>query len=155
MKFKEAIGLLLAGIILGVCLTLWGNAIKESAEKKEGEVASVKWKTNHFMLNESNLMDELIAQGISFPEIVQAQAVLETGHFKSYACKTQNNLFGLRKSDGTYMSFEHWTDAVAAYKRYIQKWKAPPNDYYHYLDSMGYAEDTSYTTKLKQIVNQK
>ena len=138
-----------------MCLTLWGNAIKESAEKKEGEVASVKWKTNHFMLNESNLMDELIAQGVEFPEIVQAQAVLETGHFKSYACKTQNNLFGLRKSDGTYMSFEHWTDAVAAYKRYIQKWKAPPNDYYHYLDSMGYAEDTSYTTKLKQIVNQK
>ena len=153
MKFKEAIGLFILGIAIGVCFTLWGYAIKESADKTEGEVASVKWKTDHFKLNESNLYDELIAQGVQFPEIVQAQAVLETGYFKSYACKTQNNLFGLRKSDGTYMSFEHWTDAVAAYKKYIQKWKVPPNNYYQYLDSLGYAEDKTYTTKLKQLVN--
>lgn len=144
-----------AGLILGVCLTLWGYAIKESAEKKEGEVASLKWRQNHFMLSEENLYAELIAQGVQFPEIVQAQAVLETGHFKSYACKAQNNLFGLRKLDGTYMSFEHWTDAVAAYKKYIQRWKHPPSNYYHYLDSLGYAEDKTYVEKVKQIVKQK
>ena len=97
-------------------------------------------------------MNELKAQDVQFPEIVAAQALLETGNFKSCACINGNNLFGLRKKDSTYMSFEHWTDCVAAYKKYIQKWKQPPNDYYKYLDDLGYAEDTSYTTKLKQMV---
>ena len=97
-------------------------------------------------------MNELKAQDIQFPEIVAAQAKLETGNFKSYACINRNNLFGLRKKDSTYMSFEHWTECVTAYKKYIQKWKQPPNDYYKYLDDLGYAEDESYTTKLKQMV---
>lgn len=66
--------------------------------------------------------------------------------------KTLNNLFGLRNNDSTYMSFEHWTDAVAAYKKYIQKYESPPDDYYEYLDKLGYAEDKNYTTKLKQII---
>lgn len=97
-------------------------------------------------------MNELKAQDVQFPEIVAAQALLETGNFKSYSCINRNNLFGLRKKDGTYMSFEHWTECVAAYKKYIQKWKQPPSDYYKYLDNLGYAEDTSYTIKLKQMV---
>lgn len=154
MKIKEIIGLFLIGVALGVICTLWWQAIQESAGKAQGEVASVQWRQNHFKLNEDNLYNELIAQGVSFPEIVVAQAKLETGHFKSYACLQNNNLFGLRKKDSTYMAFSHWTDCVAAYKEYIQKWDDPPNDYYHYLDSIGYAEDTSYVAKVKELVNQ-
>ena len=155
MKVKTIAALLIVGAILGVGFTLWWQAIQKSAEEKQGEVASVQWRHNHFKLNESNLMDELVAQGVEFPEIVMAQAILETGNFKSYACLKRNNLFGLRKKDSTYMSFEHWTDAVAAYKKFIQKWKHPPSDYYDYLNRLGYAEDSSYVAKVKQIVNQK
>lgn len=143
------------GIFVGAICVLWFQAMDREAKKKEGEVASVKWRQNHFMLSEENLYNELVAQGVDFPEIVQAQAVLETGHFKSYACLEQNNLFGLRKGDGTYMSFDHWTNAVAAYKKFIQKYDQPPNDYYKYLEELGYAEDPKYITKLKQIVNKK
>ena len=155
MKVKEFIGVILIGIILGICFTIWGQAMYQQAEESENkEVANVKWRQNHFKLNESNLQDELLAQGVQFPEIVMAQAILETGHFKSYACINKNNLFGLRKGDGTYMSFDHWTDAVAAYRKYIQKWDDPPNDYYEYLDRLGYAEDSSYVAKVKEIVRQ-
>lgn len=142
----------LIGAFVGAICVRWYWAMEGEAEKAEGEVASVKWRQNHFMLSEENLMNELKAQDVQFPEIVAAQALLETGNFKSYACTNRNNLFGLRKKDSTYMSFEHWTECVAAYKKYIQKWKQPPNDYYKYLDNLGYAEDTSYTTKLKQMV---
>lgn len=142
----------LIGIFVGAVCVLWYQAMKRQCEKINGEVASVVWRQNHFLLSEENLMNELKAQDIQFPEIVAAQALLETGNFKSYACINRNNLFGLRKKDSTYMSFEHWTDCVAAYKKYIQEWKQPPNDYYKYLDDLGYAEDASYTIKLKQMV---
>ena len=142
----------LIGIFVGAVCVLWYQSMERQCEKINGEVASVVWRQNHFLLSEENLMNELKAQDVQFPEIVAAQALLETGNFKSCACINGNNLFGLRKKDSTYMSFEHWTDCVAAYKKYIQKWKQPPNDYYKYLDDLGYAEDTSYTTKLKQMV---
>ena len=142
----------LIGIFVGAACVLWYQSVKKRCEEAEEEVASVVWRQNHFLLSGENLMSELKAQEVQFPEIVAAQALLETGHFKSHACINKNNLFGLRKKDSTYMSFEHWTDCVAAYKKYIQKWKQPPSDYYKYLDDLGYAEDTAYTTKLKQMV---
>lgn len=142
----------LIGIFVGAVCVLWYQSVKRQCEKINGEVVSVVWRQNHFLLSKENLMNELKAQDVQFPEIVAAQALLETGNFKSYSCINRNNLFGLRKKDGTYMSFGHWTECVAAYKKYIQKWKQPPSNYYKYLDNLGYAEDTSYTTKLKQMV---
>lgn len=128
--------------------------LEEPNEPNEEEIVSVKWRKDHFKLSEENLYNELVAQGVDFPEIVTAQALLETGHFKSYACLQQNNLFGLRDNKGKYMSFPHWTDAVAAYKKYIQRYNHPvPEDYYVYLQELGYAEDPQYIDKLKQIVN--
>lgn len=127
---------------------------EEPNEPNEEEIVSVKWRQDHFKLSEENLYNELVAQGVDFPEIVTAQALLETGRFKSYACLQQNNLFGLRDNKGKYMSFPHWTDAVAAYKKYIQRYNHPvPEDYYAYLQELGYAEDPQYIDKLKQIVN--
>lgn len=148
----------LMGVTLGVCGTLWGQAIKkESLRRAEGEPVSVEWKVDHLKLSKANLYDELVAQGVEFPEIVLAQAILETGHFKSNACISKNNLFGLKKRGGTYMSFSHWTDCVAAYKEYIQKWEKGrrPPDYYEYLRKLGYAKDPRYAAKLKEIVKKK
>lgn len=153
MKVKDLLLFFFFGMVIGVCITFWGISFAKGINKPEEEIANVRWKANHFHLNESNLMDELLAQGVEFPEIVVAQAILETGYFKSYSCTQRNNLFGLKQKDGTYMSFDHWTESVFAYKKYIQKWDDTPNDYYHYLDSIGYAEDKIYIEKVKQIVN--
>lgn len=153
--FKQICCSILIGSVVGFICAFWGQSMKDQADKLEGEVASIKWRQNHFILSEENLHNELIAQGIDFPDIVLAQAILETGHFKSYSCIKKNNLFGLRNRDGTYMSFDHWTLSVAAYKKYIQKYDTLPEDYYKYLDNLGYAEDPEYTIKLKKIVNKK
>ncbi len=154
------------GMALGALFVLWASFLDKEADRRAAEEVlveefndedsiSIKWKQNHFILNKENLYHELIAQDVDFPEIVLAQAVLETGHFKSYSCVQRNNLFGLKNRNGSYMTFEHWTLAVAAYKKYIQKYKSPPADYYKYLNDLGYAGDPSYTAKLKEIVNKK
>lgn len=139
------------GILLGIMLGL-ALSPKESESPNIEIVPDIVWRCDHFALNKENVYRELLIQKVDFPEIVLAQAMLETGNFKSYGCLTRNNLFGLRKKDGNYMSFEHWTFSVAAYKMYIQKYSHPPNDYYQYLQDLGYAEDPNYITKLKQIV---
>lgn len=152
--------LILVGILIGVIGTLWYQAIdKEVQEMKEKEELSkvdtlnIIWRQNHFVLNDSNLYHELVAQDIDYPEIVLAQAQLETGHYTSYSCLKRNNLFGMYNSrTGTYMQFPHWTICVSAYKEYIQKYDSIPKDYYKFLDKLGYAEAPDYTDKLKSII---
>ena len=145
---------IIALLVVDFFIYVYSDNKKENTIVEKEDSVSVQWRQNHFLLSEENLYNELVAQGVDFPEIVTAQALLETGHFKSYACLQQNNLFGLRDNKGKYMSFPHWTDAVAAYKKYIQRYNHPvPEDYYAYLKELGYAEDPQYIDKLKQIVN--
>lgn len=99
------------------------------------------------------LKEALVYYDIQCPEIVYAQAVLETGHFKSMGCLRDNNLFGLYNSrTKRYHKFKHWAESVVAYKEWIQRRYKPPNDYYKFLKRIGYAIDPNYITKLKQIV---
>ena len=144
-----AVGILL-GMMLGLALSP-----KDSESPNIEIVPDIVWRCDHFALNKENVYRELLIQKVDFPKIVLAQAILETGNFKSYGCLTRNNLFGLRKKDGDYMSFEHWTFSVAAYKMYIQRYSHPPRNYYEYLNKLGYAEDSTYIQKVKQIVRQK
>lgn len=103
---------------------------------------------------EEGLMEALDYYGVKHPKIVYAQAVLETGHFKSDLCLNGNNLFGLYNSrKKEYYRFDHWTTSIEAYINFIQYKYKPPNDYYEFLDSIGYAEDPNYISKLKRIVN--
>lgn len=147
------------GIILGVCIGVSICCYKEAysiecttaPREPPIEEINVIWRENPLELNKENLIIELKNQGVEFPEIVAAQAILETGHFKSYVCTNNNNLFGLR-TNGKYLTFKHWTESVAAYKKYIQKWNTKPDNYYTYIEQLGYAEDKSYTKKLKQLV---
>lgn len=141
------------GMLIGMASIWHYYTVSESLEEeKESEDICVKWRTEHFKLSKENLYSELVAQEIDYPEIVLAQAILETGHFKSYSCKVRNNLFGLKRKDGTYMEFDHWTNSVHAYKKYIQKYTEIPNDYYKYLNDLGYAEDSIYVIRVKEIV---
>lgn len=91
---------------------------------------------------------------IKHPEIVYAQAVLETGNFKSNLCVNHNNLFGLYNSrKKEYYRFNHWVESVIFYKYHIQNRYKDPEDYYSFLKRIRYAESPTYTDKLKTIVN--
>lgn len=102
---------------------------------------------------EEGLKEALVFYDIHHPEIVYAQAILETGYFKSQGCLTDNNLFGLYSSKHKrYHKFNHWTLSVIKYKEWVQKRYKPPEDYYHFLQRIGYAEDPQYVNKLRKIV---
>lgn len=93
--------------------------------------------------------DYLVEIGCKHPEIVTAQAVLETGHFKSYSCRTRHNLFGLRYNH-KYLIFNNWKESCDAYISKIQ-YKYKGGDYYTFLKDLGYATDPEYITKVKSI----
>lgn len=101
-------------------------------------------------LNDRTLMKELRKNNISHPEIVLAQAKLETGNYTSSVLKSHNNLFGLRKGS-RYRRFGHWSESVKAYKNLIQS-KYKGGNYYAFLLSTGYAEDHDYIEKLRDFV---
>lgn len=100
------------------------------------------------------IIEALEYHNILYPEIVYAQAILETGHFKSIGCVKHNNLFGLYNSrTNQYHKFNHWEESVIAYKNWIQYRYKPPEDYYDFLQRINYATDPTYISKVKQIVN--
>lgn len=104
---------------------------------------------------QEGLMEALEYYDVKHPKIVQAQAILETGNFTSEGCLVDNNLFGLYDSKRhRYYSFDHWTESVVAYLDYIQYRYKPPNDYYKFLQDIGYAKDPYYINRVKEIVKQ-
>ena len=99
------------------------------------------------------LEEALSYYGLKHKDIVYAQAVLETGHFKSDLCLNGNNLFGLYDSKNhRYYTFDHWKDCVIAYKEMIQYKYKDGDDYLNFLKEIGYARDSEYICKLKKLI---
>lgn len=100
--------------------------------------------------NETALKNEIKMNNIKFPEIVYAQARLETGNFTSNYFKNRNNLFGFRNRKG-YMFFKSWKDCVKFYADWQNKYYNE-GDYYDFLIFINYAEDKNYINKLKLCI---
>ena len=99
------------------------------------------------------LEEALSYYNLEHKDIVYAQAVLETGHFKSDLCLNGNNLFGLYDSKNhRYYTFNHWKDCVIAYKEMIQYKYKDGDDYLNFLKEIGYAGDSEYICKLKKLI---
>ena len=126
------------------------NYIKRLNEDLAMVVPPPEYKAMGAALNRGNLYAEIVRQEVLFPKVVLAQALLETGYFSSRVCWELNNLFGLRKRNGEYMRFEKWEDSVAAYRDYVQ-YKYKGGNYFDFLNRIGYAEDRTYTSKVRQI----
>ena len=109
---------------------------------------------------QEGLMEALEYYEVKHPQIVYAQAILESNWFKSELCVKDNNLFGLYNSkEQKYYTFNHWANSVEAYVRMVQyKYKGekeePPNSYYKFLQDIEYAKDVLYISKLKKLVKQ-
>ena len=91
-----------------------------------------------------NLYEEIRRNGILYPKVVLAQAILETGWFRSSLCRERHNLFGLTNPrTGKYYEFGHWTESVRAYYTKVQ-YKYKGGNYLLWLRDIGYAEDPEY-----------
>lgn len=120
------------------------------------------WEQLQF--NEVNLLKKMKELGIKFPDIVLAQAKIETGHFKSKIFKKNNNLFGMklaRKRQTTaigeqfnHAMYQNWVQSVIDYKiwqdKYASKFKTK-DLYLNYLSDI-YSENDKYINLIKKML---
>jgi uncharacterized FlgJ-related protein len=144
-------------LILFFSSTITSYSVNPEQEKKIREISKIAlWET-------INSMD------IYHPEIVFAQAILETGTFTSSIFKRNNNLFGMKmpskrptvakkpKKKGGYAIYNDWQQSVEDYKLYqsylFRKEKFGKTKYFNYLDKI-YCQNQGYSNKLKKIIKQ-
>lgn len=147
-------------LIIYSIIFLWLIALTVAVRNKDAppdikEVIIVHEKYDDFFKDrEATGVNMLIAceyYGVKYPSIVTAQAILESGNFKSEVFKKYNNPFGLYNSTTkSYYKFNHWTEAIIAYQNMIE-YKYEGGNYYTFLDSIGYAADQDYIRKVKAI----
>ena len=125
-------------------------SLKTELQKKTDDITKSE---NHLPeLTIPSLYKEIIRNGILYPKIVLAQAILETGWFRSSVCRNKHNLFGLTNPrTGKYYEFNHWTESVRAYYTKVQ-YKYKGGNYLLWLDEIGYAEDPNYLVEIISIL---
>lgn len=93
---------------------------------------------------------------IKHPDVVYAQARLESGNFTSSHYRNRNNFLGIYDSKRKrYMSFDHWTDCLVAYRDKVQyryKRNSDREDYLRWLVETGYAQDPNYISKVRKML---
>lgn len=112
--------------------------------------------------SEVALVHYLEELNIKYPDIVYAQAKLESGNFNSPLFKLNNNLFGMttisnrpttcKGSKYGFAYFNTWKDSTLDYLIYqcLYLNDKTYEEYLQYLDSV-YAEDEEYINKIKNI----
>ena len=68
-------------------------SLKREQQKNVDDIIKVENQLPELTI--PNLYKEIIRNGILYPKIVLAQAILETGWFRSSVCRNKHNLFGL------------------------------------------------------------
>lgn len=129
---------------------------------------SIEYDFEYDEISYESLYSKINESGILFPNVVFAQAIIESGHFSSEIFKCENNLFGMKqpkirktvsfgKSNSGYASYSSWKMSVEDYKLWqdqslkFKNYKSE-NEYIQYLGRV-YAEDRGYILKIKKIIN--
>lgn len=150
---------------IGVILCLLILMILSLEEHKtEKEIMLILQHENKF--SEKKFVNLLEDMNFRFPHIVYAQSSLETGNFTSSLFKENNNLFGMRipaqritlanNSQNDYAYYNTWIESVYDYALYSATYLSQlktEEEYLNYLQQ-NYAEDSTYVSKLKKIIEQ-
>jgi uncharacterized FlgJ-related protein len=122
----------------------------------------VKITPQYYLFSKENMIKLIIDLNIAHPDIVIAQAIIESGNFKSNIFKENNNLFGMkmpeyRKTTAIGINRGHavyssWRESVIDYALWQGKRArySTKNQYLRRLKS--YAADPNYITKIKQRI---
>lgn len=99
-----------------------------------------------------NVYRELLFKEVKYPEIVMRQIVWETHWLNCDNCSLKfNNLFGFTTKRG-FMHFKNWVEGVNYYKKWQTKLHVEKyDDYYEFLDKVGYAAGAHYNQRLRSL----
>ena len=119
-------------------------------------------KQNQF--SQEKFESEVRKLNFKFPYIVYAQALLETGEFKSKMFVENHNLFGMKEANkrintarGTqneHAYYNNWENSLIDYALYSATYLYSLDNEDDYLNYLGqyYAEDQQYVSKLKEVI---
>ena len=147
---------------------------QETIEKLERELIEVR-QHNDFVaevtkpITGSSLVELIEQMNIQHPKIVVAQAIIESGHFKSKLFQINHNLFGMRKAYQrpttripadidfyfeSYAYYHNWQYSVFDYALWQSSFARNLSET-EYLDLLKrtYAEDEEYISKIKKIIS--
>ena len=151
---QKVLTYILLYIIFGLVVYIYIDYSNKPCQLPHSEVRLIQPEFLTEELNDSILMLACEHYGIQEPKIVTAQAILETGWFRSKVFLEYNNPFGLYDSlNNDYYKFNHWTQALIAYINKVEYKRFEDEDYFDFLNRIGYAEDKEYISKLKQIIS--
>lgn len=143
-------------LVLTVFLSL---AILQTTRSRNYEVIT---KINLF--SENNLIRYMNQIGILYPDVVLAQAKIETGNFTSVIFRENNNLFGMKLPESrtttavgesrNHAMYRSWVQSIIDYKLWQDQMihRAPTKRRYLEYLSRNYAEDKTYIKKIKAIL---
>lgn len=139
--------------------------IKYITEETRAIIINEYDKENQF--SEERLEEYILGLNFKFPDIVLAQARIETGHFKSKVFKENNNLFGMKEAkqrlttnrgtENNHAFYDNWKQSVQDYALYAATYLSKIKTEGEYLEYLGqnYAEDPNYVSKIKAIISKK
>lgn len=150
---------LITSLILGINPNIKAPTLHKEYLQNRFELISLKYLS----FSEERLTLYLTQFNHPYPEVLIAQARLETSLYTSLIYTANNNLFGMRHprirpttslgSRYKHAKYEHWTDSVDDYMLWYEYHQHRLEDcYYSFLKGIGYAEDKYYIKKLKKLV---
>lgn len=118
-------------------------------------------------LTKEALWSTINEMGIKHPDVVFAQALLESGDFSSPVCKRNNNLFGMKMPElrktvahpgfKGYAKYESWKQSIYDYKLYqehlFRNGELSRSQYISKLNKI-YSEVSDYSTRLKRVIKE-
>lgn len=153
---KKLTFLFLIGLLLIV--TFPSNSVENNYPHKVYELPNT--------FSEEKLIELIAKMNFKFPEVVLAQARLESGYYNSELFLNNSNLFGMRvagsritlnqgKKQG-YANYTDWKESVIDYSLWYATYAYEYNTQEEFLDLLNrtYAEDGSYKVKLLSIVKE-
>ena len=149
--------------VIALVFSAFGLTIQGTKrEQTESEVMIILTEQNKFSADK--LIGMIKEMNFNYPQIVYAQAILESGNFQSKIFKENHNMFGMKqaviritKARGTqydHAFYKNWIESLDDYALYSSTYLSSlktESEYFNYL-SQNYAEDTQYVSKLKQII---
>lgn len=132
-----------------------------TGELKNG-ILVVAINHQYHLFSKENMMRLIYDLNIAHPDIVIAQAIIESGNFKSNIFKENNNLFGMkmpkyRKTTAIGINrghavYKNWRESVIDYALW-QGERAKYSTANQYLRRLkSYATDANYISKIKQRI---
>ena len=120
--------------------------------------------THVISFSELNVYKQLVKIGVAYPDVVLAQAKIETGNFTSKIFKENNNMFGMKLPERrqttavgesrNHAKYTNWIQSIRDYKLWQDQMihKAPTKHAYLAYLKRNYAQDKNYIKKIKQLI---